>query len=173
MWNIAGGSPRRAAPTWLSPCSVAAEANETSGQLVARWRSEWLEPRREQLRAVEPRAHQPCRVMAWVSKQVLTYLVSRDPADDPGSLECLHTRRLRRPCLAHELPDSADRNGKPSVRDALGETNRPEGTESGRPGTSDGGIRQFKGRRILITAGRPAAAAVCARCRLGPSVHLV
>jgi hypothetical protein len=37
----------------MSPRFVAAEANETGGQLVARWRGEWFEPRREQLRAVE------------------------------------------------------------------------------------------------------------------------
>jgi len=53
-----------------SPRSVAAEANETGGQLVARWRGEWFEPRREQLPAVEARPHQTRRVMTRVSKEV-------------------------------------------------------------------------------------------------------
>ena len=77
----------------MSPGLVAAKTGEAGRQLVTRGRAEWFEPGREQFRAVEAGPHEPCRLMACVSKEIVPYLVGRDPPDDPGSLEHLHPRR--------------------------------------------------------------------------------
>ena len=112
----------------MSPGLVAAKTGEAGRQLVTRGRAEWFEPGREQFRAVEAGPHEPCRLMAFVSREIVPYLVGRDPPDDPGSLAHLHPRRLCRPRLAHELADGTDRYRQLRFWDAADETNRAEST---------------------------------------------